>query len=314
MYCVLFNGGSSGRKIQLVHTPFKTWSDDQRCFRRHSESKTGIHSKSMDNYKEFLKQVSGKKDPVEQQLSKPTVKNVDKNRKVLLLIIDAIKTIGTMDVPLRGHRHDSRYQPDIGEPANHPGVGNFVEFINFAFRQGNQTLGHHLKTCSSRETYISKTTQNLLLAFCYDIMNETIGRVKEAKLYSVICDEASDASNREQLPFCLRYVNDDGDICKDFLKFIHCKSGLTGKDLYSEVAEALTSFGLDLQNCRGQSYDGAGAVSGHVNELSALILRENNKALYTHCASLKLNHVIGTSCKISSVRNLMDVIKEISYF
>ena len=105
---VLFNGGSSGRKIQLVHTPFKTWGDAQRCFRRHSESKTGIHIKSMDNYKEFLEQVSGKKDPVEQQLSKSTVKQVDKNRKVLLSIIDAIKTIGKMGVTLRGYRDDSR--------------------------------------------------------------------------------------------------------------------------------------------------------------------------------------------------------------
>ena len=49
------------------------------------------------------------------------------------------------------------------------------------------------------------------------------------------------------MSFCLRYVNDDGDICEDFLKFIHCKSGLTGKDLYNEVIEELSSFCLDLQ-------------------------------------------------------------------
>ena len=167
MYCVLFNGGSSGRKIQLVHTPFKTWSDAQRCFRRHSESKTGIHSKSMDNYQEFLKQISGKKDPVEQQLSKSTVKQVDKNRKVLLSIIDAIKTIGKMGVPLRGRRDDSRHQPDVGEASNHPGVGNFIELINFAVREGNKTLGHHLKTCSRwGDIYIKNKTKpsfNLLL-------------------------------------------------------------------------------------------------------------------------------------------------------
>ena len=258
----------------------------------------------MDNYKEFLKQVSWKKDPVDQQLSKSTVKQVDKNRKVLLSIIDAIKTIGKMGVPLRGHRDDSRYQPDVGEPANHPGVGNFIEFINFAVRQENQTLRYHLKTCSSRETYISKTTQNLLLTCCDDIMAETIlGRVKEAKFCSIICDEASDPSNKEQLSFSLRYVNDDGDICDDFLKFIHCKSCLTGKELYNKVTEALSSFGLDLQNCRGQGYLGAGAVSGHVNGLSALILRDNNKALYTHCASHRLNLIVGTSCKTLSVRN-----------
>ena len=84
------------------------------------------------NYKEFLKQVSGKKDPVEQQLSKSTVKKVDKNGKVLLSIIDAIKTIDKVSVPLRSYRDDSRYQPDVGESANHPGLGNFIEFINFA--------------------------------------------------------------------------------------------------------------------------------------------------------------------------------------
>ena len=116
------------------------------------------------------------------------------------------------------------------------------------------------------------------------------------------------------MSFCPRYVNEDGDICEDFLKFIHCKSGLTGKELYNEVTEALSNFGLDLQNCHGQGYDSAGAVSGHVNGLPALILRENSKALYTHCASHRLNLLIGTSWKISSVRNLMDVIKVISYF
>ena len=79
----------------------------------------------MDSYKEFLKQVSGKKDPVDQQLSKSTVK------KVLLSIIDAIKTIGKMGVPSRDHRGNLRYQPDVGEPANHPGVRILIKCINF---------------------------------------------------------------------------------------------------------------------------------------------------------------------------------------
>ena len=81
-----------------------------------------------------------------------------------------------------------------------------------------------------------------------------------------------------------------------------------GKNFYNEVTEAFSSFALDLKNCRGQGYDGAGAVSGYVNEVSALILRENSKVLYTHCASHRFNLVISTSC------NFMDVINDISYF
>ena len=62
---------------------------------------------------------------------------------------------------------------------------------------------------------------------------KTIGRMKETKFYSIISDEVSDASNKDQLLFCLRYVNDDGDMSEDFLKFIHWKFGLIGKDLYN---------------------------------------------------------------------------------
>ena len=84
-------------------------------------------------------------------------------------------------------------------------------------------------------------------------MTETIiGRVKEAKLYSIICDEASDASNRH--------------------------------------------------------------ISAHVNGLSALTFNKISKAFYTHCANHRLNLVIGTSCKMAPVRNLMDVIKDSSCF
>ena len=90
------------------------------------------------------------------------------------------------------------------------------------------------------------------------------------------------SSNKQQLLFCLRYVDNDEDICEDFVKFIHCKSGLTGKDLYNEVTETLSSFGLDLQNCCGQGYDGAGAVCGHVDGISALMLREKIVRRFIH--------------------------------
>ena len=78
--------------------------------------------------------------------------------------------------------------------------------------------------------------QNLLLTCCYDNMIETIiGSVKDEKLYYILCDEASDASNKEQLS--LWVVNDKGDIYEDFVKLILCKSGLIRKDFYNKVTE-----------------------------------------------------------------------------
>ena len=49
------------------------------------------------------------------------------NNRILLSIIDLLKTAVQMGIPLRGHRDDSQYHPEVGEPTTHAGVGNFVE-------------------------------------------------------------------------------------------------------------------------------------------------------------------------------------------
>ena len=201
-----------------------------------------------------------------------------------------------MVITLRGCRDDLQYHPEVGQPATHAGVGNFVEHLNFALHHGNKDLEDHLKNSRSRETYISKTTQNNLLNCCYDLMTETIiKKVKQANFFSVLFDEASDSSNKEQLSICLRYVDENSDICEDFLKYIHSQSGLTGKDLHNEIISSLESFNLEIQNCRGQGYDGAGAVAGKVNGLAPLFLKENPNAFYAHCTSRKLNLAICSS-------------------
>ena len=66
---------------------------------------------------------------------------------------------------------------------------------------------------------------------------------------------------------------------------------------------------LDIMDCRGQGYDGAGAVAGHINGLSAHILRINSKAIYTHCHIHRLNLSVSASCNVQTVRNVFDKIK-----
>ena len=55
-------------------------------------------------------------------------------------------------------------------------------------------------------------------------------------------------------------------------------------------------------------------MAGKVNSLAALFLKENPKALYSHCASHRLNLAIYSSCDIVSVRNLMSTVKDVTYF
>ena len=76
----------------------------------------------------------------------------------------------------------------------------------------------------------------------------------------------------------------------------------------------VNELGLDIKNCRGQGYDGAGAMSGFRNGCSANILEINRKALYTHCFSHQLNLVVSKTSKISSVDNMMAEAQKISEF
>ena len=70
----------------------------------------------------------------------------------------------------------------------------------------------------------------------------------------------------------------------------------------------------NIDECRGQGYDGAGAVAGRINGLSSHILRLNKLAIYTHCFSHRLNLVVASSCSVQSIKNVMAQIKELSYF
>ena len=105
-------------------------------------------------------------------------------------------------------------------------------------------------------------------------MTETIiNKVKQDSFFSVLFDKASDWPSKGKLSFCLRYIDENGDIYEDSLKYIHCQSGLIGKDLYNEIISSLESFDLDIQHCHGQGYDGAGAVTGKVNGLATSFLK-----------------------------------------
>ena len=149
---------------------------------------------------------------------------------------------------------------------------------------------------------------------CGQFITELVVRkIKENQFFS-LADEASDCSSQEKLSLVIRYGDSDCVIREEFLGFLHCDLGLSGKALAETVLGGLIDLGLDIRNCCGQGYDGAAAVSGHINGLSAHICKINNKAIYTHCHSHRLNLVIGASCNIQCVRNVFDQIKEISYF
>ena len=111
-----------------------------------------------------------------------------------------------------------------------------------------------------------------------------------------------------------RFVDKNFDVREEFLGLLHCKSSLSGKALSETLLGAFSELKLDINDCRGQGYDGASAVSRSKNDMAAHVINKNPKASYTHCFSHRLNLSICKTCKIQSVANIMEQIKELSYF
>ena len=87
---------------------------------------------------------------------------------------------------------------------------------------------------------------------------------------------------------------------------------MSGKQLAKLIVDALNKLTLSIDDCRGQGYDGAGAVAGHINGLSANILRLNEKALYTHCYSHGLNLAVCDSLTVVEVNTKLKQVKDVS--
>ena len=70
----------------------------------------------------------------------------------------------------------------------------------------------------------------------------------------------------------LCFVDESMNIREDFIAFVDCRQGVSGADLATAVLKTLHDLRLNVQNCRGQGYDGAGSVAGHINGLSVRIV------------------------------------------
>ena len=67
--------------------------------------------------------------------------------------------------------------------------------------------------------------------------------------------EYNDDANKEQLTIVIRYVNEDDEICEDFVEFVECENGITGLALAEKIKSALQKkHGLDMINLREQCY------------------------------------------------------------
>ena len=186
--------------------------------------------------------------------------------------------------------------------------------MEFRIDAGDEALKNHRETCHANARYSSKTIQNQVISLIGEYIRESIVQeIKEAKFFSVLCNEVADNANLEQLLFVLRSVDKDCQIRKEFLDS-QCTDWISGEVISGLILGKLEQWGLKIDDCWGQGYDGASNMSSQVRGVQGLISQKNSKALYVHCNSRVLNLVIVKACSLPTIRNMAGTITEIANF
>ena len=227
------------------------------------------------------------------------------NRQKLRSIIKTVVLCGKQNIALRGHHDDSSR---INEASGNP--GNFQALLNFRVEAGDKVLADHFANGPRNATYRSKN--EIIEVVGSHIQDKTAAEVNEAGAFSLLADEASDSSNKEQLPLVVRFVDKENNVREEFVGFYESEDGINGEAIATLVMKAIQELGLSMDHCKGQCYDGAGNMSGPCNGAAAIVKRQYPKAVYTHCMAHRLNLSVVSACKMQSVRNMFGTVGEIT--
>ncbi|XP_029342147.1 uncharacterized protein LOC107883657 [Acyrthosiphon pisum] len=182
-YCVIFQPSGGGQGCQplkaFVTEPFLNFKKGIELLKNHGGSKL-----------------------INNIVSDKTKSIMEANRKRLTSIIKTIIFCGHNNISLRGHRDDGILDYESAITGKE---GIFRSLLSFRLDSGDNILKDHFKSCGKNSTMISKTIQNEIINVLHQVITESIVKnIKKNVFFSIICDETTDVSTKEQLSFSVR--------------------------------------------------------------------------------------------------------------
>jgi len=146
-----------------------------------------------------------------------------------------------------------------------------------------------LKRWLDKHQYLSHDIVNeMIMLMGNTLLRTLLVDIREASWFSILADETRDISNEEQLIIIIRWVNKVFEVQEDLIGMIHVPS-TTSATLTASIKDVLIRCILPLSNCRGQAYDGASNMMGHLRGAATQLECEELSALKVHCFAHCLN-------------------------
>ena len=147
----------------------------------------------------------------------------------------------------------------------------------------------------------------LIEIMAHKVLRSLLCDISSRKWYAIMADETRDISNREQLVLCIRSVSDNYVVHEDMVG-LYQLDDTTSSTIHSCLKDSLLRMSLQIENCRGQAYDGAQPFQGHINGVAKKFKDSNASAISVHC----LAHCVNL-CLQEITRNSKPIIQLIKY-
>ena len=161
--------------------------------------------------------------------------------------------------------------------------------------------------------YTSPAIQNeILKIMALKIIRKIAVSLQGSDFFMIMADETINASNKEQVIICMRWVDNDFEAHEEFIG-MHVVDSIDASTLYQVIKDVLLKLNLFITKARRQCYDGAAAMSGCRSEVAKRIMDDEPKAIYTHCYGHSLDLAISDTVKrCNCINNALSITYEIT--
>ena len=256
------------KETPFILTGFNNWKKALEKFKNHQNSL--CHKASL-TYEEVLPQCGGVRE-----MSDKTLKTErELNYKCLMVTIENLQYLSRQGLPFRGHNDCE---------------SNFYQLLLLRSKDILELKSWFMK---KNGKYIFHDIQNELLSIMsHQVLNKLLVSIRDT-MFSLICGEYTDCSNKELLTFYLRWVTDNLDVFELYMGFYEIPD-IKSSTTVSVIKDIVIRFQLQFNKCRGQCYDGASHVLVKKSGVAIQIEKLQPKAHCTHCHG----HSISLSVKV----------------
>eukprot|EP00105_Crassostrea_gigas_P017526 XP_011435339.1 PREDICTED: zinc finger MYM-type protein 1-like [Crassostrea gigas] len=170
------------------------------------------------------------------------------------------KDIARQGLPIRGHDDNK---------------SNLIQLLKLHGESDSSILAWLEK---KKEKYTSTDIQNeMLQVMALKILRDVAAHIRKDGFFSIMVDETTDQSNREQVVIVIRHVDSDLNVQEKFIGLCMVPS-IDAATLTSVILDTLVRMNISLSKCRGQCYDGASNIPGAKKGVAANITKQESRA------------------------------------